>query len=431
MRQAAFLLVVATFIPEVTTTTFRRSNHLAFVARGGADKGPLEAIHSSATSIPTSDLGPKVNGDETKNDADLDKYTRELQNSGNDDDDAERNEIECVGDACTMRGGADVPETNKSLDQVGEGEDSPSNSKTNEEQSNNINDEEKMRGDDSEISGDPTTVRGGADEPESTELPELSADDSGDKLSTDGDVDDEVSDKEYGEENSGGDSGESVGDSTSVRGGADEPESTNSPDPNADNIAEKSSIEGDIEGGASEQMDDDENSGGKSGENVGDSTSVRGGADEPELNESPDPKEAEGGEESPIHGNVEDEAVDKTDDEAKSGGDSGEIPGDSTSFRGGADEPESTQAYDPRELGGDEKNAIDDEVNKETVESVDNYENTEGGEDESMGAATSVRGGAKDVSNSPDLAEEDEYEYENDGELEVEGEEGQYDNVDG
>ena len=370
MRQAAYLLVVAAFIPKVATTAFRRSNHLAFVVRGGADKDQLEAIHSSAISTPSADLGPKVDGDETKNDADLENDSNAVMGTGNDDGDARKIEIECVGDACTVRGGADVAETTESLDQVdiGEGEDAPPHSQTNEAQGDSIDDEEMGGGEESEKSVDANTVRGGADEPESTDSPEPTVD----------------------------------------------------------------SIDGDVEGEAADKKDDEDDSGGDSGENAGDSTSVRGGADEPEPTDSPDLEGQEGDEKSPVDGEFEDEAVEKKDDEENSGAGSGESVGDSTSVRGGADAPEPTQSHDPNEAEGDEEPPIDDEVKEkaeEASENIDDDKDSEGGADETVGDATSIRGGAKDVTDSPDFAEEDEYEYENEGDLELEAEAGQYDGV--
>jgi hypothetical protein len=424
MRQAAFLLVVATLLPEVTTTTFRLSNHLAFVVRGGADKGRLDVIHPSTISK-TADAGEQVDRDETKTNDDLDVDNHEVKDSGNNgDDDAEKNEIECVGDACTVRGGADVPESTESPDLANDdGDKSPIDGDSQDEAANKKDDEEDSGGDSGESGVDATTVRGGADEPESTEAPDSTEDYDGEKSSIEGDIEEEAADKND-EENSGGNSGENVVDATSVRGGADEPESTEAPDSTADEGGDKSSIEGDVEEETADK-NDEQDSGGDNGESVVDSTSVRGGADEPESPEAPDASEDNGGDKSSIDGDVEDEAADKNDDEEDFGGDNGEA----TSVRGGADVPDTTQSHDPKQGEGNGNPPIDGEIEEEAVENNDDKE-TKVEEGESLSDATSVRGGAKEVADAQDFAEEDEYEYENDeGELEVEGEEGQYDGV--
>ena len=348
MNKAAFLLFVATLAPTASAATFRFGSHLAFVVRGGADE-----VHSEVTGIATEESVEILDMDMKEN------QTNQLEGACGDSG-VDKPEG-CVDDACSVRGGSDVPE---SID--------PDN--------DNVPpacDHVHGEGREGVLNQDPSAVRGGADVPET-----IDNDETVEETAENGDGDD-------GDEGGEGEEGAITDDPAGVRGGADVPE--------AQEEVDESNGDGAFEGGGEEVLADDP-------------SAVRGGADVPETTDIDE---------------IADEIAENIDGEDGEDGDEGgeaATVDDSTGVRGGSDVPEVTDGIEAAEEVDESKNGEEGDCNgfaevvaddpsavrggadvPETTEIDDVVEettedNNDGDGEEGDGAtaddATAVRGGA-------------------------------------
>ena len=404
MNKAAFLLFVAALAPKVSpTTTFRVGSRLAFTVRGGADKdlngiisqqvleikGNLQG-NGSAGEVETedacavdpcsvrggADAPESINSaDENVLPASENEAVEEVDESKDDEEDGEGGEETSANDPNTVRGGADVPETDDIDDSVEE--------KT--EKQDVDDDEEGGEGGEDVTVDDPTEVRGGADAPETIDVDDVD--------------EDTVEVNNDGEDGNGG-NGAAADDPTAVRGGADVPEEDDQSAINNEN---------DIETAGSEDGDDGDDDEGSSAENP---TEVRGGAEVPES------EPAEENEVPLADSDAAYEVAEEVDDDNGEGGD-GAAAKDPTTVRGGADAPKSIDHNDdeqpPTNGGAAAEDAIDVIVD----------ENDNGG-DIAETQATSVRGGAQNAADSKDSLDDGDYDYEDEeideGQFELEDE---------